>query len=93
MIEKKEIEELGALARIKLTDKEIEGFQKEFGDILSYISELSVIARKEKEPKAGTVYNVLREDENPHESGVYTDDLLQEMPQSENGYLKVKKIL
>src|SRR3989339_1843015 len=39
----------------------------------------------------GGVMNVFREDQNPNESGNYTDDVLREFPNKENGYLKVKK--
>lgn len=39
------------------------------------------------------VKNVMREDGEPHESGKFTDILLKAAPKTENGYIKVKKIL
>ena len=33
----------------------------------------------------------MREDENPHEGGEFSDDLLNEAPNKENKYVKVKK--
>ena len=37
--------------------------------------------------------NVLREDSKPHETGIYTDKLLEQAPNKGNNYIKVKKIL
>ena len=45
------------------------------------------------EPYAGDIYNVMREDANPNESGMYTEIILAEAPATQDGYLKVKQIL
>ena len=93
MIEKDEVRNLAALARIELSEEEVSKLQEEFGAILDYVSELNEVAATEEEPQATGVYNVMRPDTNPHESGVFTEQLLEEMPQREGQYLKVKKIL
>ena len=93
MIQKDDVKNLGTLARIELTDAEIEGLQQEFSAILDYVSELERVELKEEMPQVGTVYNVLREDQDPHQSGLYTDTILGQMPATEAGYMKVKKIL
>ena len=85
MIEKEEVEALGALARIELTHVEITQLQKEFGDILSYISELNSVASPEETPQIGDVHNVMREDSEPHESGIFTQSIMQEMPATKDG--------
>lgn len=41
----------------------------------------------------GVGVNVMREDTEPHESGIYTEKLLSAAPQREGQYIKVKKIL
>jgi len=41
----------------------------------------------------GQLRNVMREDETKNESGENTEMIVQEFPQQENNYLKVKKIL
>lgn len=41
----------------------------------------------------GVGVNVMREDGEPHESGLYTEKLLSAAPQREGQYIKVKKIL
>lgn len=93
MIDIKEVEKLAKLARIKLSNEEKEQFQKEIGAILDYVSELKEAPiSKEKIIIAKDNRNVLREDANPHDSALYTKELLEEAPRSENGFVKVKKI-
>lgn len=92
-----DIEKLALLARIKLTPKEKNKLQKEFEDILDYISKLketdiSKIDDKEI-GKTTELENIMRNDENPHEAGEFSEDLLKEAPSVENGYVKVKHIL
>lgn len=91
---KEEILHLGTLARIKLTDAEVEQFQKEISDILGYVGTIDeVVSEGALEKKVGAVYNVFREDEVTNEPGQCTEDLLREMPETQGQYLKVKKIL
>ncbi|MCH7756645.1 hypothetical protein IIC45_00975, partial [Patescibacteria group bacterium] len=69
-----------ALKEIKLTNENhISEIQKVSSDILASDGQL--------------LTNVMREDKDPHESGVFTDVLLEAMPKEEKGFLKVKKIL
>ncbi len=85
---------LSGLSRIELTEAEIDRFTKEFGDILEYVARVRGLAEGvSAEPKMGIVHNVFREDKDPHESGIYTEDLLNAAPMRERGYVKVKKIL
>lgn len=93
MISIEEVEKLAQLARIEVTGEEKEQFQKEIGAILDYVSELkeATVAKGETMAKSENV-NQLREDENPHETGIYSKKLLEEAPRSEKGFVKVKKI-
>lgn len=78
MEEKVDIDKLALLARIKLTEKEKEKFQKEFRAILDYVSQLekaetSEISDEEISIAKGAV-NVIREDTSSHgpmEGGVH----------------------
>ncbi|PIR57774.1 MAG: Asp-tRNA(Asn)/Glu-tRNA(Gln) amidotransferase GatCAB subunit C [Parcubacteria group bacterium CG10_big_fil_rev_8_21_14_0_10_38_31] len=93
MINIEEVEKLARLARIELTDEEKEQFQKEIGSILDYVSELKEAPIEGDEALAiSENVNQLREDENPHETGLYSKELLEETPRSEKGFVKVKKI-
>lgn len=92
MIEKEDVKKLALLSRIAISDKEAETLQADIESILGYVSDVKTISSQIIEEELGVV-NVMREDGKPHETGMYTDILLQEMPNTEKGYLKVKKIL
>ncbi len=93
-MDSKEIERLANLARIELTESERDQFALEVSSILGYISEIKGITGDAPEEKVvGAVFNVVREDGEPHASGMYTDDLLRVAPDHEGAYIKVKKIL
>jgi aspartyl-tRNA(Asn)/glutamyl-tRNA(Gln) amidotransferase subunit C len=82
---KVDIDKLALLARIKLTEKEKEKFQKEFEAILDYVSQLEKaetgkISDKDIILETGAK-NITREDENPLKPAVGGD------------YVKVKHIL
>jgi len=93
MIEKKDIEHLAKLSRIELDESSVEGLTKDIENILGYVDQLQAVSVDLNEKKAGLHRNVLREDENPHETGVFTEDLLKSAPYSETGFIKVKNIL
>jgi aspartyl-tRNA(Asn)/glutamyl-tRNA(Gln) amidotransferase subunit C len=90
-----DIEHLASLARIKLTDQEITGLETDLSKIIDYVSVVSEIAGDDVdlEPQVGARYNVLREDKITNEPGSFTKDILGEMPDTQDGFLKVKKIL
>lgn len=93
MISKEEIEKLAELSRIDITEEENKQLVKDIESILGYVSDIQEVASKETVSEAGDLRNVMRIDGEPHESGKYTKDIVEEMPKSEKGYLKVKKIL
>lgn len=99
-IDDKEIKKLADLARIKLSDEEKEEFKIDIESILGYVSEIreisSDISAKKDCPflqKRTVLFNVMREDGEPHESGLYTEKILDEAPDRDGEYFKVKKIL
>ncbi len=93
-MKKEDIEHLAKLARIEIGDVEAEALAKDIGGILSYVSDIETITgNKAEEKKVGVLYNVMREDENPHEEGKFTEDLLALAPDRDGQYVKVKKIL
>jgi aspartyl-tRNA(Asn)/glutamyl-tRNA(Gln) amidotransferase subunit C len=95
MIEKKDIEHLAKLSRIELNDKSVEGLAKDIESILGYVDQIKEVSADlaVRPPSAGENRNVLREDENPHESGIYTEKILKESPDREGDFIKVKNIL
>lgn len=102
-ISKEEIIKLADLARIEIPEKEVESLALEMGSILDYVKTIQDFHSDENEESAnpplvvrggqGGVINVMREDKDPSESGIYTESVLREFPNKEKGYLRVKKIL
>lgn len=94
MLEIKDIEKLAKLARIELTDEEKEKLLKEVDPILGYVTQLKeVVSSIGEERKVGNPKNVMREDTNVTETGINTKEIVDSMPDSQDNYLKVKKIL
>ncbi len=90
---------LAGLARIAVSDKEAEDLTREFESILNYVGEVKNVTTNNQQPTTNSEKddfpnrNKMRDDENPHESGLYTAELLNEAPEREGNYVKVKKIL
>lgn len=93
-MERDDIIRLAGLARIELTKEEEDSFAREIGSILSYVATIKEITGDAPPEKvAGPVYNVMREDSEPHEGGIYTEALLRAAPGRSGQYIEVKKII
>ncbi len=94
MISKKDIEHLASLARIELSDHEIEKLEADFERILTYIEKLKTAETGGVEPLAHVLgsANVARLDEAPKE--IYTEphSLVEAAPQKKDGYVAVKSV-
>ena len=93
MVNIQDVEKLAQLARIDISEGEKEELLNDLRGILDYIDQVRAVSVDIGEREAGEVRNVMREDANPHESGVYTEKILASAPATENGYVKVKQIL
>jgi aspartyl-tRNA(Asn)/glutamyl-tRNA(Gln) amidotransferase subunit C len=98
-MDKEKVLKLAQLARIEISDSEAESLSKEFEGILNYVSDIkNVVGEAEAEkPMPGkenfALKNIMREDTDAHESGIHTEAILNEAPQRDGQYIKVKKIL
>jgi aspartyl/glutamyl-tRNA(Asn/Gln) amidotransferase C subunit len=95
---KAEVLKLATLARIEISDAEAESLSHEFEAILNYVGEVKgATDLYQPSPNLGEgkgeMYNVFRADENPHESGKFTEAILKEAPAGEGDFIKVKKII
>ncbi|MDO8555113.1 MAG: Asp-tRNA(Asn)/Glu-tRNA(Gln) amidotransferase subunit GatC [bacterium] len=95
MISKDEIKKLAVLARISINEEEISRFQNDLDKILDFISKIKEIELPPEiaEKQSNHIFNVFREDKEPHKPLEYTESLLKEAPEKENDFIKVKKIL
>lgn len=87
-----EIQKLGFLARIEVSNEEAERFALDMQNILNFLKQLETVDVSDTSP-VHRLKNVVREDEHPYEKGEFTSDLLQEAPAVQDGFIKVNKIL
>jgi aspartyl-tRNA(Asn)/glutamyl-tRNA(Gln) amidotransferase subunit C len=93
MLSRDEVKKIGQLARISLTDEEIEQLQKDLSVILDYVDALKQVDTEglvEVSQVTG-LENVQRADE-PEDSPII-DDIFKNAPDIKDGYYKVKAIL
>ncbi len=87
-----DIKKLGELAKIEINEAEAEGFKKDFESILGYIKQIESVDLGDVSPVYQTE-NVARIDVAKNTPGEFSDDLLSSAPNTENRFIKVKKIL
>lgn len=92
-IEIKDVEHLAGLARIEVSDSEKEVLRHDLEEILAYVSQVTKVTAELGAPTAGELRNVMREDGEPHEPGMFTEDILKQAPSREGNRVLVKKIL
>lgn len=94
-MKREDIAHLATLARLELTETELQALPAELSSIMSYVSVISDMASEDADmtPVLGARHNILRPDLVTNEADEYTTDLIAEMPRTEGRYLKVNKIL
>src|SRR5579859_7971692 len=85
---------LARLARLTLTDEEVERYRKELSEILQYVEQLQnadVTGLKPASQVTGLT-NVMRDDQ-VDDYGVTPDDLLRIVPHVQDQQIKVKRMI
>ncbi|MDQ3076938.1 MAG: aspartyl/glutamyl-tRNA amidotransferase subunit C [bacterium] len=92
MISVEDIRKLAMLARMKLSSEEEVKLVQDMDNILGYVQQIQE-ASDSLDASEPTLKNVFRNDTQSHESGLYTEKILNEAPLRDGAYVKVKKIL
>lgn len=92
-IDAAQVRKVAKLARLELTDAEVQEFTGQLGAILGYVEKLNELDTADVEPLAHCllVTNVLRKDESCASLG--TERVLANAPQRDGPFFKVPKIL
>jgi aspartyl-tRNA(Asn)/glutamyl-tRNA(Gln) amidotransferase subunit C len=95
MISKEEVKHIAELARLGITEAEIEKMQKELSLILDYVKLLEEVDTSDVEPAFYTPYlkNVTREDIVKGCEKEQVEKIIEEFPSREGRYVKVKEVL
>ncbi len=93
MLNTEEVIKISKLARIELTDTEVEKFQKELSAILDFVEELKTVNTEgiEEVSQVTGLVNVQRQDKIVETD--CRDEILSQAPEIKDGYFKVKAIL
>lgn len=89
---KVDIKALADLVRLEISDAEVAKLEKEIPDILKFVEQIQSVA-SDARPTSPELHNVIRADEDPHETGMYTEKLLAAAPKSEDGRVVVKQVV
>lgn len=95
MITKKQVSHVAKLARLGLTKEEKEKFTEELSTILDFVNKLDEVKADKIKPTAQAtgLENVMRKDKGRSKSKQEIDKLLELVPETEKGYVKVKAVL
>jgi aspartyl-tRNA(Asn)/glutamyl-tRNA(Gln) amidotransferase subunit C len=92
---KDQVLHVAKLAKLKLTDAEVDKYTSQLSSVLDYFSELSEVNIKDVEPTSQTtgLTNVFRDDEVVGHVSLTQDEVLSGTEETHNGYFKVKAVL
>lgn len=94
MLSKEETEHIAKLARLGLEPAEVAKYQRDLSAILGYIEKLQEVDIEGVKPFTHSieVSNIGRTDKKNERAQEELDKLCSQMPQTKDGYLKVKSI-
>ncbi|HHV63938.1 MAG TPA: Asp-tRNA(Asn)/Glu-tRNA(Gln) amidotransferase subunit GatC [Peptococcaceae bacterium] len=92
-ISRKEVEHVALLARLKLSEEEINLYTEQLNSILEYAAKIQEIDTENVAPTAhaAQLFNVFREDE--VKPSLAQEKVLENAPEAENGFFRVPRIV
>ena len=92
-ITKDDVKKIASLSKLEFTDQELEKFTKQLEDIMNMSHQLSKIITDVIKPTINVTdaVNIMRED--VAEKGVDRSELMKNVPEHEDGFIKVPAII
>ena len=87
------VRKIASLARIAVTDDQVEAMVPELNNILGWIEQLGEVATSTVQPMTAVIPNVLRLREDVVTDGDVRDAVLKNAPQAEQGFFTVPKVI
>ncbi|HUO56281.1 MAG TPA: Asp-tRNA(Asn)/Glu-tRNA(Gln) amidotransferase subunit GatC [Candidatus Paceibacterota bacterium] len=89
-----DVRALARLSRLEVSDAEVAKLEKELPGILAFVETIqSASVTAGSAADVTELHNVLRSDDNPYESGVYTEEILSAAPHREGDRIAVKQVI
>lgn len=92
MTDRIDVRALSKLARLEVSDDELAKLEREIPAILAFVRTIQK-AVADVPAHSSALRNVTRADENPHESGIHTEKLLEAAPVREGNRIVVKQVI
>ena len=95
MLSKEEIQNVATLARIGLSEKDIEKYQHDLSGILDYFKKLEEVDVSGVEPIGHItgMQNSFRTDKAEDFGAIGKEEIMANVPEVKDGYIKVKSVL
>jgi aspartyl-tRNA(Asn)/glutamyl-tRNA(Gln) amidotransferase subunit C len=87
------VRKIASLARIAVTDGEVEAMTGELNNILTWVEQLNEVNTDGVEPLAAVIPNQLRLRDDVITDGDIRDKVLANAPQAEHGFFTVPKVI
>ncbi len=87
-----DVRALAILSRVNISDEEIVTLESEIHEILAFVDVVQGVDTSHVVMDKA-LHNVVRTDEQPHESGMYTEALLNQAPTVVNNRIAVKQVV
>ena len=87
------VRKIASLARLAMTDAEVEAMAPELNNILGWIEQLGEVDTAAVEPMTAVIPNRLRLREDAVTDGNVRDAVLKNAPQAEHGFFAVPKVI
>ncbi|MEK7106309.1 MAG: Asp-tRNA(Asn)/Glu-tRNA(Gln) amidotransferase subunit GatC [Patescibacteria group bacterium] len=91
-----DIKKLAIMARVDMDEAEMLEIANSFDSILAYVGQIQEVSEStisDRLQAVNTPFNIMREDVVTNKPGEYTQKIIGQMPDSQDGFLKVKQIL
>ena len=92
-VDTKQVRHIATLARIAMSDAEIEALVPELNNILNWVEQLGEVNTDGVEPLTAVIDNKLRLREDKVTDGDCRDDILANAPAAQHGFFGVPKVI
>jgi len=92
MVDREWVLKIAHLARLKLTEEEVEVFSRQLGDILSFVQQLEELDTSQVEPYIQKSEETPMREDKPGET-LPQEEALLNAPERENGFFVVPRIV
>jgi aspartyl-tRNA(Asn)/glutamyl-tRNA(Gln) amidotransferase subunit C len=88
-----QVRHVARLARIAMSDAEVEAMVPEFNKILGWVEQLAAVDTDGVEPLTAVIDNELRLRDDVVDDGDIRDELLKNAPDAQHGFFAVPKVI